>query len=212
MEFSEVVRQRRMVRHYRPEPVDPGVLDRIIEAGISAPSAGFSQGQSFVVVSDPETRHRIASLAGEPDRVARGFDPWLSSAPVHIVVCASEQRYLDRYAEPDKASASDPADDWSIPYWWLDAGASFMAILLAVVDEGLAAGFLGAHAIPDLDQCLGLPPTERAVGVITVGHPAPDRRSGSLERGRRPRADVLHWNRWGGTESETCNTPPAEAT
>ncbi len=211
MEFSDVVRRRKMVRHHRPDPIDREVLDRILEAGISAPSAGFSQGQSFVVVSDASTRRRIASLAGEPDRVARGFDPWLSSAPVHIVVCASEQRYLDRYAEPDKASAS-PASDWSIPYWWIDAGASFMAILLAAVDEGLAAGFLGAHAVPGLDQCLGLPPTERAVGVITVGLPAPDRPSGSLGRGRRPRADVLHWNRWGGAESETCNTPPAEAT
>lgn len=201
-----------MVRHYRPEPIDSESLDRILEAGISAPSAGFSQGQSFVVVSDVSIRQQIASLAGEPERVARGFDPWLSSAPVHIVVCVSERRYLDRYAEPDKAAASDPADDWSVPYWWLDAGAAFMAILLAAVDEGLAAGFLGVHAIPGLDQCLGLPATERAIGVITVGHPAPDRRSGSLDRGRRTRSSILHWNRWGATESETCNTPPTEAT
>jgi nitroreductase len=73
-----------------------------------------------------------------------------------------------------------------------------MAILLAAVDEGLAAGFLGVHSVPDLADLLGMPEDQTPIGVVTIGHPLPDRRSGSLTRGRRPRATMVHLERWGG--------------
>lgn len=194
MEFSDVIRRRRMVRNYLPEPVDPGAVQRIVEAGVRAPSAGFTQGQSFVVVTDPERRQRIAELAGESDYVSMGFDPWVSRAPVHVVVCVSEAAYHERYQEPDKTAADGGEIEWPVPYWWVDAGASLMAILLATVDEGLAAGFLGAQSFEGLANFLELPDTVAPIGVVTLGHPAPDRRSGSLDRGRRP--GVVHYERW----------------
>ena len=194
MEFSEVVRRRRMVRNYTGEPVDEDALDRIIEAGLRAPSAGFTQGQSFVVVTDPQRRSRIAELAGEPEYVAKGFDPWVSRAPVHIVVCVSEAAYHDRYREPDKTDESGRETEWPVPYWWVDAGASLMAILLAAVNEGLAAGFLGAQSFQGLSELLEIPDDVAPIGVVTIGHPAPDRRSSSLARGRRP--GTVHRERW----------------
>lgn len=196
MEFSEVTRRRRMVRNYLPDPVAPDAIDRIVEAGIRAPSAGFSQGQSFVVVTDPARRRRIAELAGEPEYEARGFDPWISRAPVHIVVCVSEAAYHARYQEPDKTTADGREIDWPVPYWWVDAGASMMAILLAAVDEGLAAGFLGVQSFEGLEAHLELPDAVSAIGVVTIGHPAPDRRSSSLARGRKPAPQVVHRERW----------------
>ena len=78
MEFGEVVRRRRMVRNYTDEPVSAQALERILSAGRRAPSAGFSQGQSFVVVTDQERRAEIARLAHEDEYVAEGFDPWIS--------------------------------------------------------------------------------------------------------------------------------------
>lgn len=195
MEFTDVVRRRRMVRNYTDEPVDAAAVDRIIDTARRAPSAGFSQGQAFVVVRDAVRRRRIAELADEPEYVAKGFDPWVSRAPVHVVVCTSETLYRKRYREPDKAPDGNE-HDWPVPYWWVDAGASLMLLLLAAVDEGLAAGFLGSHAMPELESYLCLPPHMRAIGVVTIGHPAPDRRSGSLARGRRPRRDVVHEERW----------------
>ena len=48
-----MVRRRRMVRNYSPEPVDPAVLDRILENALRAPSAGFSQGWAFLVLDTP---------------------------------------------------------------------------------------------------------------------------------------------------------------
>jgi nitroreductase len=194
MDFTEVVRRRRMVRNYASLPVDPDALDRIIDAGLRAPSAGFTQGQSFVVVTDADRRSRIAELAGEPEYVARGFDPWVSRAPVHIAVCVSEAAYHDRYREPDKTDESGQEMDWPVPYWWVDAGASLMAILLAAVNEGLAAGFLGSQSFEGLSELLELPEEVTPIGVVTIGHPAPDRRSSSLARGRRP--GTVHRERW----------------
>lgn len=197
MEFHEVIRQRRMVRSYRTRPVCPEAVNRIVEAGLSAPSAGYSQGQSLIVVTDRSTRRRIADLADEPRYAARGFDPWLSSAPVHLVLCVSADDYHRRYREADKLTGHRAGAEWPVPYWWVDAGAALMAVLLAAVDEGLAAGFLGAHAVPGLPGLLGIPGGVHPVGVVTIGHAAPDRRSRSLDRGRRPRSEVAHAERWG---------------
>lgn len=190
-----------MVRNYRPDSVDPAAIERIIEAGRRAPSAGNTQGQSFVVVTDPGVRHRIASIAGEAEYVAKGFDPWISRAPVHIVICVSERLYRERYAEPDKTDDPNEPQDWPVPYWWVDAGASLMAILLAAVAEDLAAGFLGSHAMDSLSAALGIPEDVEPIGVVTIGHPDTDRRSGSLARGRRPSATVVHRERWASAPS-----------
>jgi FMN reductase [NAD(P)H] len=214
MDFSDVLARRRMVRNYRPDPVDHDTLSRIVAAGTRAPSAGFSQGHRFVVVTAPERRAELATLAGEDRYVQRGFDPWLSSAPAHIVVCVSEAAYRDRYSQPDKS----PDALATVPYWWVDAGAALMAILLAAVDEGLGAGFLGAHAVPGLGDALDLPPDVAPLGIVTVGHPAPDRPSTSVARGRRPTSELVHWQRWDGepergpVESDPCNTAPPPET
>lgn len=184
-----------MVRNYEPVAVAPEVLVRMLDAARRAPSAGFSQGQTFVVVTEAPLRRAIAALAGEDEHAARGFDRWLSAAPVHVIVCVDEEAYSRRYAAPDKA-ASDPAA-WPVPYPLLDCGASLMLLLLAAVDEGLAAGFIGAHRLGGLKDLLDIPEAVVPVGLVTVGHPAPDRRSGSLAAGWKPLSQVVHWERWG---------------
>jgi nitroreductase len=196
MEFSEVVRRRGMVRRYSPEPVPDEVLERIVETARRGPSAGFTQGQSFVVVTDPGLRKEIALLAGEDGYVARGFDAWISRAPAIVVVCTSEQDYRDRYRAPDKLGP-DAELDWPVPFWYVDAGACLMLLLLAAVDAGLAAGFLALKSYDALRELLGIPEHVLPIGVVTVGRPAPDRRSGSLERGRKPADEVIHHNHWG---------------
>lgn len=197
MEFSEVVRRRRMVRNYDPDkPVPREALERIAAAAQRAPSAGFSQGQRLVIVTEPERRQRIAELCDEAEYVESGFDPWISRAPALIVPCVSEQIYHDRYNEPDKRAPGEPETEWPVPYWFIDVGATVMLILLATVNEGLAAGFLGTHRMGDLAAELELPHDLQPVGVITVGHPLADRRSGSLKRGRVTTGDFVHWERW----------------
>lgn len=196
MEFSTVLARRRMVRNYIEAGVADEVLDRIADAAFRAPSAGNSQALGVVIVTDPDARSEIAALANEDGYVATGFDPWISRAPAHIVISVSEQVYHDRYSEPDKIGP-DGEIDWPIPYWWVDAGAALMAVLLAAVDEGLAAGFLGVHSVPDLARLLALPADHTPIGVVTIGHPARDRKSGSLDRPAKARDTLIHRNSWG---------------
>jgi nitroreductase len=196
VELRDVVRGRRMVRNYTGEPVDPEVVGRILDTARRAPSAGFSQGQSFVVVTAAEDRRKIAEICDEPTYRAMGFDPWISRAPVHVIPCVSPTAYIERYREPDKAG-STPAEEWDVPFWWVDGGAALMLLLLATVDEGLAAGFLSIDA-DAVREMLDIPPDVLPLGLVTLGHAAPDRRSGSLSRGRRVFEDVVHQDRWGG--------------
>ena len=197
MEFSAVLARRRMVRNYTDDPVEPARLDRIAAAALRAPSAGNSQAIGVVVVTDPDLRSNVAEIAEESTYVEAGFDPWISKAPAHIVISVSEKVYRDRYSEPDKLGDDGSQIDWPVPYWWVDAGASLMAVLLAAVDEGLAAGFLGVHSVPDLASLLGIPDHFHPIGVVTLGHPAKDRRSGSLDRPRKTPDDVIFHNLWG---------------
>lgn len=199
MDFRRVVRRRRMVRNYSGSPISHHLLVELLDLARNAPSAGFSQGQSFVAVTDPAVKGEIARIVSEPSYVARGFDPWVSRAGAIVICCTSERLYRDRYREPDKLRPDGTPIDWPIPYWFFDAGAATMTLLLAAVDAGLAAGFLGADeaGYAKIKQLLSIPEHVTPVGIVTIGHPAPDRRSGSLKRGWRPIDEVIHFESWG---------------
>ncbi|MCA1711934.1 MAG: nitroreductase family protein [Actinobacteria bacterium] len=207
MQFAEVVRRRRMVRNYRDEPVAREVVERVVAAARRAPSAGFSQGQRFVVITDTSTRQAIAQLAGEDEYVASGFHPWISAAPVHVVVCTREASYHERYTEDDKLQDDGNEIDWPVPYWFIDAGGSMAMLLLAAVDAGLGAGVFGIHRLQGLSDLLGIPADVTPIGVVTLGYAAPDRPSGSLRRGWHPIEDVVHWERWAPQDPEARSTP-----
>ena len=95
VEFIDVMRKRRMIRNFTAQPVADEVIDRIVAAGHHAPSAGFSQGIAYVVVTDEASRRQVAEIAGEAGYVASWFDPFISGAPVQIIICTSERVYHD---------------------------------------------------------------------------------------------------------------------
>jgi nitroreductase len=196
MEFQEVVRKRRMVRHFTSETVPQATIDGILELAQHAPSAGFSQGSAYVVVTDTETKNRVAILQGEEDYSAGGFHRWISEAPVAIVACVSEKIYHDRYNEPDKLDVAGKEIEWPTPYWFFDIGAGCMVLLLGAVDAGLAAAFSGVSDVNGMKDLLGIPAHFHPVGVISIGHGAEDVKSPSLKRGRRRWADVVHYGKW----------------
>ena len=191
-----MVRKRRMVRHFKEAPVPAESMDRILDLARRGPSAGFSQGQDFVVVTKGELKRAIAELCGESSYVEQGFHPFISGAPVLIVPCTSEAAYHRRYQEPDKLRTDGTEIEWPVPYWFMDVGSAVMTVLLAAVDEGLAAGYAGVWDLDALRELLGIPDEVTPVGVIPIGHPAPDRRSPSLERGRRDPREVVHREAW----------------
>jgi nitroreductase len=200
MDFARVVRARRMVRSYQPgRAVPDAVLDRLLRNALHAPSAGFSQGWDFVVLRRPEELRGFWAAstdpAAEPDAWLRG----MQAAPVLVVCLSDRDRYLDRYAEPDKGWSDRDQTRWPVPYWDVDTGMAALLMLLTAVDAGLGACFFGVppERQTEVLEALGAPANRRVVGVVSVGHAAPDRRSPSLRRGRRPVDEVIHDGRYG---------------
>ena len=111
MEFGEVLRRRRMIRSYdMARPVPPAAIDAVLAAALRAPSAGFTQGISFLVLSSDAECERFWRLTSDTDTVwLRG----MRTAPVLVLVWTSEEAYLDRYTEPDKGSTDRDPAHWS---------------------------------------------------------------------------------------------------
>lgn len=202
MEFQDVVRRRRMVRNYAETPVDPAVVQRAIANATRAPSAGFSQGWSFLVLDEPAAVRTFWEATSDD---TASPDPWLSGmmrAPVVILPCSSKAAYLGRYAEPDKGWSDRDEARWPMPFWHMDAAMASLLILQTAVDEGLGACFFGLPAEREaaVRAAYGIPADFDPIGVITLGHRVPDTGSeGSpARRGRRPLDDVLRRNGWGG--------------
>ncbi|MFD1717485.1 nitroreductase family protein [Georgenia deserti] len=204
MQFQDVVHQRRMVRRYTPEPVDPAVLTRLLENATRAPSAGFSQGWAFLVLDTADDLARFWDATTPPERAGRP-DAWLRgmrTAPVVIVPLACEDAYRRRYAEPDKGRRPGQQGElpWSVPYWHVDAGMAALLILLGAVDAGLGACFFGVPAarVGELRARFGIPDDHEPVGAVTVGHPdpGPSPAGSPARRGRRPLEEVVHRGRW----------------
>jgi len=198
MEFEKLVRKRRMVRNFRPDPIPADLINSILELAIHAPSAGFSQGWAFVVVTEQELKEKIGELQGELDYYAASrFHKFVSEAPALVVACTSEKLYHDRYREPDKLKDDGTEIEWPTPYWFFDIGCACMLIFLAAVDKGLAAAFTGVFRVDQMKQLLGLPNHFHPVGVLSLGYAAKDVKSPSLKRGRRPIKEVVHYEHWG---------------
>lgn len=199
MEFREVVRRRRMVRDYDPErPVPPEIRERLLEHAIRAPSAGFSQGWAFLVLETAEERGRFwaATTDGGP---ADGWLTRMRRAPLLIVPLSHKDAYLDRYAEADKGWTDRDESRWPVPYWDIDTGMASLLMLLTAVDEGLAACFFGVppERVPALRTAFGVPEGYTPIGCVSVGYAgSADRRSPSLDRGRRGVAEVVHRGHW----------------
>ena len=200
MEFERVVRRRRMVRDYDPaRPVPPAVLDKLLDLAIRAPSAGFSQGWGFLVLTEPADRERFWAATTDPDEVPDSWLAGMGRAPALVVAHSNKDIYLDRYAAADKGWTDRDEARWPVPYWHIDAGFASLLILLGAVDEGLGACFFGIppRRMATYRAAFDVPEEYTPIGAVSIGYPAPDRRSPSLRRGRRSVAEVVHDGRWG---------------
>ncbi len=199
MEFDEVIRRRRMVRGYDPDrPLPPELVDKIVRHGLRAPSAGFSQGWSFLVLTEPADRELYWSVTASPEFEADGWLDRMRTAPLIVVALSNKSAYLDRYAEKDKGWADRDENRWPVPYWDIDTGFAALLMHLTAVNEGLGSCFFGIPPvrIPDFMAAFGVPAEFNPVGVLTVGYRGTDKRSPSLKRGHRPVDDVVHHGRW----------------
>jgi len=203
MELVDVMARRRMCRDFDARPVDPALVDRILDAARRAPTAGHSQGVAFLVLDTPDAVARFwdVNLPAER-RPSFGF-PGLLQAPVVVVPCVSADAYVARYAEPDKARTGlgASAGAWDVPYWFVDGGGAVMALLLGATDAGLGALLFGLFDRARIvSAAFGIPDSWTPLGAVAVGWPAPgafDRPVGSAaSRPRRALAEVVRRGTW----------------
>jgi nitroreductase len=191
MDFQEVVRRRRMVRTFSGEPVPKQSLERILGNAVRGPSAGFSQGQSFLLLTEPADRERFWAIAGA------AVNESAQTAPAVIVPMSCKRVYLDRYAQPDKGWTDRDEARWPVPFWHIDTGMAALLILQTVVDEGLGAIYFGIvpEAVQPFRDAFGVPDDQEPIGAIAIGHDA-EAQKRDLRSKRRSVDDVLHYGRW----------------
>ncbi len=172
------------------------VSTRIRSSGVTASASRNDWAFRVLEGADTERYWFAVTAGGDPS-----YDAWvrgLSSAPLLIMAFAHKDGYLDRYAEPDKGWTDRDEARWCAPYWFVDTGMAVLLMLQTAVDEGLGACFFGipVERIQAVKDEFGVPAAYAPIGVVSVGYPAPDRRSPSLKRGRRGVRDVVHRAQW----------------
>jgi nitroreductase len=190
MEFQEVVRRRHMIRTFTGEPVPKQVLDRILANAVQGPSAGFSQGQAFLVLTGADLE-KFWAVAGEAvSETAR-------TAPLVIVPLSVKNVYLDRYAQPDKGWTDRDKARWPVPFWHIDTGMAALLILQTVTDEDLGAVYFGIvpEAVGPFRVMFGVPDDHEPIGAIAIGYSA-EPRARDLRSRRRALDQLVHYGRW----------------
>jgi len=171
METWDAIRARRNVRAYEDRAVDPGHLDRILEAGRRSPSASNRQKWDFVLVTEAGQLRDLSSVSASAGHIA--------TAQAAIVLVLSEPegerfRILDQY----------------------DLGQATMAMMLAAADLGIGSG----HAsIGDQEACrrlLGVPADHVCAYLLGLGYPADRPLKPIATPNRRPFEEVVHRGRW----------------
>jgi len=199
VEFGDVLRHRRMVRRFDRRPVPREVIDRIVDVGRRAPSAGFSQGLELLVLDSEESVAAFWELTRDP-RFGWELDDIAVGPTVLVLPLPDARRYLERYSQPDKvAFGMDDEAHWPVKFWEIDAAMAAMLMLLAAVDEGLGGWFFGiTHGERDLLDHFGVPGHLRPIGILGFGYRADDEQpTGSwTRRTRRPLEDQIHRNAW----------------
>ena len=174
MDFETVVKSRRMCRAFMEREVPQEKIDRILELASRYPSAGHTEPQEFIMVHDRRMKEDLAHAALDQMFVAQ--------APLVIVVVSDVRRSARRYGERGVSFFSI-----------IDGAFVAMLILLAVVEEGLGACFVGSFYDEEVQEVLSLPQEVRPIGIIPIGYCA----EGPRKFRRRSREQIVHRDRYG---------------
>jgi F420 biosynthesis protein FbiB-like protein len=196
MEFFEIVRGRRSVRAFRPEPLTRAQIEAVLEAARWAPSPHGRQPWRFVVVQAAAAKERLAGAMGEEWRAQLaldGQDPAtiearfrksherITGAPVVIVPCLYLED-LDAYPDAERQAAETTMAVQSL-------GCAIQNMLLAAYSMGFDGGWMCAPLFCQgaVRAALGLDPTLRPHALIPLGHAAKE----PVRRPRRPLAELI---------------------
>ncbi|KGN75138.1 nitroreductase [Porphyromonas macacae] len=179
-DFMNLVTSRQSDRKFDSErAIDRSVLLKIIEAARLAPSATNSQPWSFILVTDAETRQKVASRCGT---TLVPINHFARQAPAQIVVVEERSNWTSRIG--NKLQGERFSD--------YDLGITTAHIVLAAEAAGLGSCILGLFREKKLRQELGIPDSKRIALVILLGYSKDPKR---LKK-RKPIDSILHIDKW----------------
>jgi 5,6-dimethylbenzimidazole synthase len=165
------IAERRDMRHFRPDPVDPALLQRLLWAAHHAPSVGFMQPWRFIRVTSRALREQMHALV-ETERQATAqalgerqddfmrlkVEGLLDAGEVVVVALADEREkhIFGRRTLPEMDLASVAC---AIQNMWLAARA-----------EGIGLGWVSIFDPLELARLLGMPAGARPVAILCIGH------------------------------------------
>jgi nitroreductase len=153
MDFFDAVKKRRSVRAYQPQHIEEGLVRRVLEAAIAAPSAGNLQAYEIVAVEDADKKKALAAAAHGQSFVAE--------APIVLVFCARPGHSAQKYGERGKTI-----------YAVQDATIAASYAQLAATAQGLATCWVGAFSEKDVLSVIGKPQDIMPVCMLPLGYPA----------------------------------------
>ena len=169
MEFYDVIKKRKSIRKYKPDPIPDDVLNRILDAGRIAPSAKNYQPWHFIVIKDPEVKKRVAEAS-------RG-QHWMADADVIVCGCALMDVAWGRMG----GYMSSFAVDLSI---------ALEHMILAAANEGLGTCWIGAFDEKQVKEVLQVPENVRVVALTPIGYPAQE----AKDRGRKDLKEIISYD------------------
>ena len=146
MNVREAIQSRYSVRAYKPKPVEPDVLDRVLQAARLAPSGNNKQAYKFIVVRELQMRKAITALTGQK---------WMVEAPVILAAVS---------LEPDRLMSC------GIPAGPVDVAIALDHITLAATEEGLGCCWIGHFPQDPCKQLLNVPETARIIELMALGY------------------------------------------
>ncbi len=153
MEFFEVVRKRQSIRKFKEKEVEEEKIRKIIDAAISAPSAGNLQAYEIIIIKSQEKKEQLAEAA-----LGQKF---IAEASVVFVVCANENRSARIYGKRGKEL-----------YCINDASIAAAYVELAATALGLGSVWVGAFDDISIRKIINAPPHVRPIAIIPVGYAA----------------------------------------
>ena len=168
--LQNLILNRRIVRNYIDSDKPYPDLSEISKQTIKIPTAGFSRGIEIISVEDKKNIQKLAIFANEKNYLDKGFSKWISNSKAIFLILINEEAYHERYKMMDKENETN-STNWSVPYWYVDAGAAMMNCMLLIDETGLKSGFLGSHNmdIPNIKSLLDIPEEINILGFVTAG-------------------------------------------
>lgn len=178
MDFLQLAMSRQSDRTYDKErPVEPEKLERILEAGLLAPSACNAQPWKMVVITDQELAQKVGKAAA-----GLGMNKFAKDAPVHILV-VEESANITSLLGGKLKNKHFPL---------IDIGILAAHIVLAAESEGLGSCILGWLDEKEIKRLTGIPDSKRLLLDIIIGYPAKEKR----KKIRKEKNKVISYNQY----------------